>query len=320
MYPIEPELFRRIRVPLAEIIRVDPATFPMKKIELIGGEHAVLLIHGLQGVPTEMLTLAKRLHKAGYSVCVPHFKGYGYTEGDTAHSVTPWRDWRAQVMLELHDMKRRYQTVSVGGLCIGAVLALSVAEEASASISGLSLLATTLFYDGWSIPWYRFMLPLGYYTPLRYLYAYKEREPFGLKNPQLRRWVAREMSHKTSSIAGASNLTLPAIHEAELLIKSVRRNLHKVTSPALIIHAVEDDVSTPRSADFVTTHIGSSTVHKVMLHDSYHMITLDNERERVADESIKFFDGICGKRTPGLGADDQPMLSSAPRLSLVQAA
>ena len=293
----------------------------MKKIELIGGEHAVLIIHGLQGVPTEMLTLAKRLHKAGYSVSVPHFKGYGYMEGDTPHSVTPWRDWRGQVMLELHDMKLRYKTVSVCGLCIGAVLALSVAEEASADISGLSLLATTLFYDGWSIPWYRFMLPLGYYTPFRYLYAYKEREPFGLKNLQLRRWVAREMSHKASSIAGASNLALPAIHEAELLIKSVKRNLHKVTAPALIIHALEDDVSTPRSADFVATRIGSAEVRKIMLHDSYHMITMDNERERVADETIKFFDGLAGKHMSGADADGQPaVVSSIPRLSLAHAA
>jgi len=274
----------------------------MKKIELTGGAHAVLLIHGLQGVPTEMLALAKRLNKAGYSVCVPHFKGYGYTEGDTAHSVTTWRDWREQVTLELRNLKQQYKRVSVGGLCIGAVLALSVAEEAGNEISGLSLLATTLFYDGWSIPWYRFMLPLGYYTPLRYLYAYKEREPFGLKNPQLRRWVAREMSHKTSSIAGASNLALPAIHEAELLIKSVKRNLHKVTSPALIIHAVEDDVSSPRSADFVAAHIGSTMVRKIMLHDSYHMITMDNEREQVADETIKFFDEI-DKNTLGLNSN-----------------
>lgn len=269
----------------------------MEKIELIGGENAVLLIHGLQGLPTEILPLAKRLHKAGYSVCVPHFKGYGYMEGDTARSVTPWRDWHNQVLFELREMKRRYKTVSVCGLCIGAVLALSIAEEAGSEINGLSLLATTLFYDGWSIPWYRFMLPLGYYTPLRYLWAYKEREPFGLKNEQLRRWVAREMSHKTSSVAGASNLTLPAIHEAELLIKSVKHNLHKVTAPALIIHAVEDDVSTPRSADFVIDHIGSATVRKVMLHDSYHMITLDNERERVADETIRFFAEL-GERPP----------------------
>ena len=268
-----------------------------------------------------MLTLAKRLHKAGYSVRVPHFKGYGYIEGDTPYSVTTWQDWRSQVMLELQAMKQKYSTVSVCGLCIGAVLALSVAEEASADISGLSLLATTLFYDGWSIPWYRFMLPLGYYTPFRYIYTYKEREPFGLKNMQLRRWVAREMSHKASSIAGASNLALPAIHEAELLIKSVKRNLHKVSAPALIIHAVEDDVSTPRSADFVATHIGSAEVHKIMLHDSYHMITMDNERERVADEAIKFFNDLAGKHAPGLGKNDQPgVVSSTPHLSLAHAA
>ena len=292
----------------------------MKQIELIAGGHAVLLIHGLQGVPTEMQTLAKRLHKAGYTVRVPHFKGYGYMAGDNARSVTPWRDWRNQVLLELRDLKRQYKIVSIGGLCIGAVLALSVAEDASEEIGGLSLLATTLFCDGWSIPWYRFMLPLGYYTPLRYLYAYREREPFGLKNPQLRRWVAREMSHKASSIAGASNLALPAIHEAELLIKSVKRNMHKVTAPALIIHALEDDVSTPRSADFVVTHIGSTKVHKIMLHDSYHMITMDNERELVADETIRFLDNLSGRITPGLGADSQPVIPFAPRSSLVHAA
>jgi carboxylesterase len=292
----------------------------MKQFELIAGEHAVLLVHGLQGVPAEMQAFAKRLHKAGYTVRVPHFKGYGYTEGDNAHSVTPWRDWRNQVLLELRDMKRQYKTVAIGGLCIGAVLALSVAEEASGEISGLSLLATTLFYDGWSIPWYRFMLPFGYYTPFRYLYAYREREPFGLKNEQLRRWVAREMNHKTSSIAGASRLTLPAIHEAELLIKAVKRNLHKVTAPALVIHAVEDDVSTPRSADFVVTHIGSGKVHKIMLHDSYHMITLDNERELVADETIKFFDSLSGRGTPLPEKDGPPVVSSVPHLSLVHAA
>lgn len=309
-----------IKFALIEPEQLVPIQFPMKQIELSGGEHAVLLIHGLQGVPTEIQALAKRLNKAGYTVRVPHFKGYGYTAGDTARSVTPWRDWRNQVLIELRDLKRQCKTVSIGGLCIGAVLALSVAEEAGEEISGLSLLATTLFYDGWSIPWYRFMLPLGYYTPLRYLYAYKEREPFGLKNEQLRRWVAREMSHKTSSIAGASNLTLPAIHEAELLIKSVKLNLRKVTTPALIIHAVEDDVSTPRSADFVVNHIGSNKVQKILLHNSYHIITMDNERETVADETIKFFNDLIGTNMPDASADKRPVLSSAPRLSLVHAA
>ena len=293
----------------------------MKSLELIGGDRAVLLVHGLQGVPTEVLPLAKRLHKAGYTVRVPHFKGYGYHLGDTAYSVTEWRDWHNQVLAELRDLKREYRTVSVGGLCIGAVLALSVAAEAGEEIDGLSLLSTTLFYDGWSIPWYRFMLPLGYHTPFRYIYAYKEREPYGLKNEQLRRWVAREMEHKTSSIAGASKLTLPAVHEAELLIKSVKSRLKQVTAPALVIHAVEDDVSTMRSADFVTDHIGSDRVVKIALHDSYHMITLDNEREQVADETVKFFDDLDEQNGfRGADATGRHVVSSAAELGLVPAA
>lgn len=289
----------------------------MKQIELIGGEHAVLLLHGLQGSPTEVLPLAQRLNKAGYTVRVPHFTGYGYMPGETA-SVTRWQAWREAALEAFDELSCEYKSVSIGGLCIGAVLALSVAEKANDRISGLSLLSTTLFYDGWSIPWYRFLLPLGYYTPLRYTYAYREREPYGVKNAQLRRWIAREMAHKTSSIAGASQLTLPAIHEAERLIKSVRKHLSRVTVPTLVIHAEEDDVATPKSADFVVNHIGSDKVQKILLHDSYHMITLDNERERVAEETIKFFHDLNGLTTPADGVPGAAL--SAPHLSLVQAA
>ena len=293
----------------------------MKSLDLKGGDHAILLVHGLQGNPAELQPLAKCLHKAGYTVRVPHFKGYGHFTGDTAYSVTNWRDWHDQVLREYNALKRQYRMVSMGGLCIGAVLSLSVAAEVGEGVSGLSLLSTTLFYDGWSIPWYRFMLPLGYYTPLRYIYSYKERNPFGLKNPQLRRWVQREMEHTSSSIAGASRLTLPAIHEAEMLIKSVRARLRHVKAPALVIHATEDDVSSVRSADFVTDHIGADKVVKVVLHDCYHMITLDNERDRVADENIRFFSEIDRQAEHHeADATGRHVVSSAAHMALVHAA
>jgi carboxylesterase len=281
----------------------------MKTIELTGGESAVLLIHGLLGTPIEVLPLAKRLHQAGYSVRAPHFKGYGYREGDTPRSVTPWQDWREQVLLELGNMRRRHRSVAIGGLCMGAVLALSVAAEADEKLTGLALLSTTLFYDGWSLPWYRFMLPLGYYTPFRHTYQYSGRKPFGIKNEKLQQWVTGQ---KNSTLAAATNLSLPAIHEGELLIRSVKRKLHQVTLPALVIHALDDDVSSLKSADFVTDHIGSDKVVKIILHNSYHMVTLDNERERVADETIKFFDDLCAQ-----AAGAPRTAAAAPHLALV---
>ena len=264
----------------------------MDAITLTGGEHAVLLLHGLQSSPAELQPIAKRLNQAGYTVHVPHIQGYGYTQGDTPRSVTHWQEWHAKALAEFRTLQQSHTTVSVGGLCIGATLSLSIAAELGDEVSALTLLASTLWYDGWSIPWYRFLRYAGYYTPFRYIYSYREREPFGLKNEQLRKWIAREMSHKDSSIVGASKLNLPAIQEAERMIKSVKQSLHKVTAPAIIIHAVEDDVASPRNPQYIAAHLGSKRIETIMLHNSYHMITVDNDREQVARETIRFFKEI----------------------------
>lgn len=267
-----------------------------KHINLVKGEHAVLLIHGLSGTPLEMQYVARMLHKAGFTVRAPHFPGYGY---DKDASTTKWQVWHEEVVAHFEELKREYKTVSVCGLCIGAVLALSLAAEKGDEVAGLSLLATTLYFDGWSIPWYRFLLPLGYYTPFRYFYSYREREPYGLKNEQLRAWIAREMTEKSTSAAGSSRIPMSGIFETDKLIKSVKRNISRVTAPALIMHSLEDDTATVKSADFVEREIGSNRVRKIFLDDCYHIVTLDNQKHMVAEETIRFFnEAIAAKASP----------------------
>jgi carboxylesterase len=262
----------------------------MNPVTLSGGEHAVLLFHGLQSSPAELLPLAKRLQQAGYTVHLPHIAGYGFEHGDTPRSVTHWQDWHAKALEEFHTLKRQYKSVSMGGLCIGATLSLSIAAELGDDVAALTLLSSTLWYDGWAMPWYRVFRYIGYVWPFRYWYTYKEHEPFGLKNQQLRRWVAREMAHKDASLVGASRLNMPAIQEAERLITSVKKSLPRVTAPAIIIHAEEDEVTSPRSPRHIAQNISSRLVESVMLHNSYHMITVDNDREQVAADTIRFFE------------------------------
>ncbi|BCK86584.1 thermostable monoacylglycerol lipase [Sideroxyarcus emersonii] len=271
----------------------------MRPVTLAGGENAVLLIHGLQSSPAELLPLAKRLQQAGYTVHLPHIPGYGFEHGDTPRSVTHWQDWHAKALQEFRALQQQYKTVSVGGLCIGGTLSLSIAAELGDEVTALTLLSTTLWYDGWAMPWYRPFRYLGYIWPIRYWYTYKEREPFGLKNEQLRRWVAREMAHKDASMVGASRLNLPAIQEAERMIAVVKKTMSRITAPAIVIHAVEDEVASPRSARYIARHIGSRTVESVMLHNSYHMITVDNDRDQVAADTIRFFDHARSLRAPG---------------------
>ena len=268
----------------------------MRSIELRGGPHAVLALHGLLGNPLEMQFVGKKLQRAGYSVAIPLIPGYGFSSGQSSsgqnHSYRTTRSekWYEEVQRQFDLLKRDYDTVSITGLCIGAVLALRLASERPGEVTALSLLATTLAYDGWSIPKYKFLLPIAYYTPARYLYSYKERYPFGIKNANLRKWIAREMEVHTSSAAGASKLSAEGIFQAHRLIKQVKKKLHQVSCPTLIIHAEEDDVATPKSAELVNARISSAVKKKIILHDSYHIITLDNEKERVASETVQFFD------------------------------
>ena len=265
----------------------------MQSIELRGGPHAVLALHGLLGNPLEMQFVGKKLQRAGYSVTIPLIPGYGYSSGQKqSYRTTRSEKWFEEVQRQFDLLRRNYDTVSITGLCIGAVLALRLASERPGEVAALSLLATTLAYDGWSIPKYKFLLPIAYYTPARYLYSYKERYPFGIKNTNLRKWIAREMEVHTSSAAGASRLSAEGIFQAHRLIKQVKKNLHQVSCPTLIMHAEEDDVATPKSADLVDARISSAIKKKIILHDSYHIITLDNEKERVASETVQFFDQV----------------------------
>jgi carboxylesterase len=252
-------------------------------------DHAALLIHGLSGSPLEMQYLSKRLGKEGFAVYAPHIEGYGFGERAHPFATGTWQDWRAQILETFDAIALNHRNVCVAGLCIGAVLSLDLAAERPGRVSALSLLATTLFYDGWSLPWYQFLAPLAYYTPLRNLYSYRERHPYGVKNEFLRKWIAREMTEKSTSIAGASRLPMNAVLQAKKLIRQVKKTIPAVRAPALVVHAMEDDVSSVRSAEFVLDNIGSDDLDFVLLRDSYHMVTLDNEKDLVAAETARFF-------------------------------
>src|SRR5258708_38428256 len=88
---------------------------------------------------------------------------------------------------------------------------------------------------------------------------------------------------------------MTAVYEAKHLIRHVRGTISSVAAPALVVHAKEDDVASLKSAEFVLENIGSDDEDFVLLRDSYHIVTLDNEKELVANETIRFFCDRIGK-------------------------
>lgn len=261
-----------------------------KSQTLPAGERAVILFHGLSSSPLEVQLLGRGLQRAGYTVYMPHFPGYGDGGRDHPRVVTPWQNWVDQALTEFDRVKALHPQVAVGGLCIGATLALNVAARRSEQVAALISLSLTLWYDGWSLPWYRIFLPLAAYVPFGKHYSFREKEPFGVKDERMRSWIAREMSDTKSSVAGAATLGAESLVQAQRLCRATRRLLPRITTPLLAIHATEDDMSSMRNPEYLIRNVNSETAGLVALRNSYHMITLDQEKDRVLSETRGFID------------------------------
>jgi len=253
-------------------------------IQLEGGRHAILLLHGLGGTAQEVKLVAKRLNRQGFTVRIPSLPGHNGNCEQLA-SIR-WQDWYQSAQWHFEQLALSYDQVSVSGLCMGSVLALQLASRKGARVASVVAMSTTLAYDGSSMPWYQFLLPLVLHTPLQHFWRYQEGGNLGIKNPVLRRHLASRMGPQSS--VAYDRMPAASIREMMKLMRSTRKRLGNVLAPTLIMHAEEDDVASPRNADYLERHLGSSHIEKIILDDCYHLITLDQQRELVAAEAGRF--------------------------------
>lgn len=247
---------------------------------------AVLLFHGMTGSPYEMKKMGKALFDADFDVFCYCLPGHGTSPINI--KTVRWQDWYDDSVLHYKELTQKYDEVYLGGLCLGAVLAIAIAQEYQ-NVRGIVSLSTTLFLDGWTIPWYNFFMPIGVHTILRYYYSFPEREPYGLKNETLRRKIAALQKRNTEAL---DNYPMSCIYELLKFSKQTQKNIAKVTAPILLMHAKEDDLTSTRSAEFVYRNISSKTKNYIKLENSYHLIVMDYERDYVFEKSIEFFNSL----------------------------
>lgn len=257
----------------------------------------VLLIHGLTGTPHEMKGLANFFYRRGYSVSCPRLAHHG----EPLHILkrAKWREFYQSAKEALQKIPTD-QKIFTAGLSMGALLALLLAEEFPERISGTSCLSPTLFYDGWNIPWSHCLLPLAYYTPIRYFAYFKEEPPYGIKNERIRSKV--HDYYKNASFADVSGVAqygypyfpVTLLCELRLLIRELMKKMSKIRVPVQMIQASEDDMTSVKNSQFIYDHVASVQKEIVLLHDSYHVITADQERRTVAQKMDEFFCRIRG--------------------------
>lgn len=242
---------------------------------------AAVFLPGLCGSLLEMGSLPKMLEQLGHTICFPKIEGYYAQTG-----ITPYKEWLDQLDRVVALLHQDHDDVALIGLSMGATLAIAY-ESKYHKCKSIVALAPVLAYDGWNVPWYSFILSMICRLGVRG-WSVKESEPFGLRNTEIRRRVAKQIKAQEISEVGSSSLSANHLYQGLKLIAFAKEDLQDFNADLLIISAIDDDVVSPQSAELINATVKSPMKKLIWLGNSYHIITLDNEREIVVNESIEF--------------------------------
>ncbi len=227
------------------------------------GPTGALLVHGYTGNPHSMRPLGDYLADRGIGCFGVRLPGHGTTWEDLGTRTSS--EWVEAVELAYQKMKTEHDEVFVVGLSFGVALSLDLAAR-HGDIPGLVSIAGFLM----------------------------------TKDP--RRLVAPVVSRVLKSVPSVGNdicdpdsreicyERVPTAATLRVLrfTKSVRESLSDVTCPILVMHSHNDHTAHPDNAKLIHDRVASTDKQLVWFDRSYHVLTLDYDRQEVYERTYEF--------------------------------
>jgi carboxylesterase len=251
------------------------------------GRIGVLLIHGFGGSPRSLQELAQRCAGAGYTVALPLLAGHGRTPEEM--EVSRWTQWTGDVEQAYQWLAARTERVFLCGLSMGGTLALWSAERHP---EAAGVIAINAFIRH---PLERIMLLVGC-----------------LKIPRWIKAVGNDALAEGVDERAYDRLPMRSTYELAVLSRNVRAGLGWVTCPALVFSSTVDHIVPPANQREIFDSIGSTDKTFMELTDSYHLATMDREKERVFAATLDFI-AAHGPAAEGAGPVVAEVRVAAPR-------
>lgn len=229
-----------------------------------GGEIGVLLSHGFTGSPQSMRPWAEHLATEGFTVRLPRLPGHGTSWQEL--NRTRFEDWYATASRAFDELAERCTTVVVGGLSMGGTLVTKLAEDRGTAVAGVMLVNPAYRFEDWRL---RFLPALKWVVPA---------------TPAIGNDIRKE---GVDELAYART-PLKALHSLVKGCEGVVHDLPQVTQPILLMRSAEDHVVPASSSALMLSRVSSKDVTEVVLENSYHVATLDNDAPQIFEMSAKF--------------------------------
>ncbi|QTM98913.1 alpha/beta fold hydrolase [Sediminibacillus dalangtanensis] len=233
-----------------------------------GNEIGVLVIHGFTGTTQSMRYIGEQFAAEGFTVLGPRLEGHGTDPEDMEAST--YQDWIDNVEAGLATLKEECSKLFVAGLSMGGTLTLYLAEQ-HPEINGILPINAAV-----DIP----EMAENY----RKLSQTDTRFVNGIGS-DIKRPGVKELAYEKTPVK--------SMGEIVTLTEMVKQNLSNITAPALIFSSNEDHVVPPENSKLIYDSVSSAEKTLFPLEASYHVATLDNDKEVIANKAIQFIKANC---------------------------
>jgi carboxylesterase len=233
-----------------------------------GDARGALLLHGFTGSPQSMRGLALVLASAGLAVELPLLPGHGTAVADMV--PTRWEDWAAAAESAYEELAARVESVVVAGLSMGGTLAVWLAER-HPEVAALVLVNPLIEPpDPDTVAFINAMIEGG-----------EEVAP----------GIGSDIALEGAVESTYPELPLQAALSLFTAAADVAAGLGSVTSPILLFSSTQDHVVPPVSGDRLVAGV-SGPVERVLLERSFHVATLDYDKDEIEARTVKFVTGL----------------------------
>ena len=254
-------------------LMTDPNAQPF---ELIGGEHAVLLLHGFTGSPGHMRPLGERLHKAGFTVRAIRLPGHGTRYQDMKTECTLEKCVEA-VKENVLELKEKYPLVSVAGLSMGGDLSLIAAEQMD--IASVIPMSAPMKTQNKLMPFARILAP---FIPVT----------------NWRQSATRTQTLDQAYDYGYTGFPTRSAYELNRIIHLARRDLFSIRCPLLAVQSHGDHTISKDSLDIIISGAASNDKAALWLNEAPHVVTLSDELPSIEAAMIKFLNSAANSIQP----------------------
>jgi carboxylesterase len=235
---------------------------------LHGSDVGILVSHGYTGTPQSMRYYGEALHRAGYSVAGPLLRGHGTTPADMAGTTA--QDWIHSLQEELDKLRQTCSSIFMTGLSMGGTLSLFMAAMYPDVFKGIITINAALQLE----------------TPALAALAFDPHAPIMVPG------IGSDIKDPNSKELAYLEVPVSSIKEAYALSSVTHDLIPRIKCPVMVITSRDDHVVSTANGRIIPSLLTVSRVESLWLENSYHVATIDYDKDLICERACGFIRSI----------------------------